>query len=389
MRRYVWALGPTLFLTGCLDHDDPPADPTTTTGGPHDGPEWPEVGPYRDQWRTEVDANVAFRDGEGLPTIVNITVGGREHEGNFANRGDVQVKFDGPEDHIKVELRRFTYTESLAQAEETYRLLHLWAFAASTPRQPASMDPSDDCRQTWQDECQIRIWYEGRRQLLRSGADIRVTLPPSYRHQVDIVTEDVTIEGSYLLRGDVCIQDLPGSANVTLDDGVSLTRLHRAIVPGPTCTADELDACDLAGWDPACPCSTYGRVDVRGGTTDVTVDVPSHLWTSAFLENAASDPTPCDVEIDVPGVKLDPRTLDDPGRTLGFLNHPGDHAIVGGGYSVQLWAEDCSPVYYSPYPSAWPGKGNEDLQRNEIRGNLTMCSDCLAPMDCDTWLEEL
>ena len=74
----------------------------------------------------------------------------------------------------RIELRRFTFASSQADAQKVYDKLGLWTYdtEVGTPKRPEEMDADADCTQdTWRDNCAIYVYYEGIFQLERSGAD--------------------------------------------------------------------------------------------------------------------------------------------------------------------------------------------------------------------------
>ena len=176
--------------------------------------------PFRDEWRVVHDGAFAAYDEDGEPRITKISIGTPDPSGdNFVNRGDVIVDFTGEPGRIVIELRRFTFASSQASAEDVYGRLGLWTYDTDvgTPKRPEEMDADADCTgvdEPWRDNCAIYVYYNGQNQLARSGADIRVTLPPDYRQELAIATIDNVAEDSYPNRGDVCISNLNATATV-------------------------------------------------------------------------------------------------------------------------------------------------------------------------------
>lgn len=357
--------------------------------------------PFRDEWRVEADLDFVHTDAGGAPAIFDLIIGGTQTNDNFANRGDVIVSFDGPPNRILVELRRFTFTTSEAVAQLDYDDLSLWAFAAPLGR-PQDQDPADDCvLGGWQNGCEIRVYYDGLSQLERAGADIRVTLPPDYRRQITVVTEDNDEEEDYLDRGNVCISNLHASASVQVDSGNVWVSLAPDATPAPTCTPAQIQACEdwtiddggvpvPAPWAPECDCIAVGgglfgrlEVDNRVGTSsNVTVDAPSALWSAIRAENLdeAQDPTGdhCEAAVTVPGFEPGPVGNDFPWQAQGNVSYPGSPAISGAGYSVQLSSSRCSEVAFTADPADYVGLGNGAAQAVEERGNLQVCSGCIV-----------
>ncbi len=154
--------------------------------------------PIRDEWRTEAVVPFDhFDEINGVPRISRLRIGGTLAGGsdreNFANRGDVNVRFDGPPDTITIELRRFTFARCEAAAEADFEALSLWSFAGiDPPVDGRELDPALACDGAagFSDGCAIRVFYDGLSQLARSGADIRVTLPADYAGDLVVITDD-------------------------------------------------------------------------------------------------------------------------------------------------------------------------------------------------------
>src|SRR5690606_37114993 len=73
----------------------------------------PEPRPFEDAWRLELDLPFPYLDAAGTTArIKSLTIGGREEDDNFANRGHVIVQFDpagtAADGRIRVEMRRYT-----------------------------------------------------------------------------------------------------------------------------------------------------------------------------------------------------------------------------------------------------------------------------------------
>ena len=370
--------------------------------------------PFRDAWRTEIDTDFPYLDGDGKAQITSILIGGRTFSDNFANRGDVVVKFTGPDNRIKVEVRRFAFAPDVDGAKAEFDKLWLWAYAES-PTSPKPPKPDDDslepppdpadeslnCENGWMDGCGIRMYYYGQAQPSRAGADIRVTLPASYRHKVDIVTEDNAFDDDYLDRGNVCVENANQSAlSTTTESGRVYILTSPDLTPGPLCTQTQIEACETwtddndnpAAWDPQCPCQSFGSLNLStfdAGAANITADIPATLWASMNLKNddspeAAGD---CTATID-PALnpEIDPTTADVPYKTRGEINHPSDAAIQGGGFNIQMSSAQCAVIAYTEDPNDYVGKDNSADQPEEVRGNLEVCSGCLSGMSCEDLL---
>jgi hypothetical protein len=369
--------------------------------------------PIRDEWRTEHEGDIDLIDEDAdpaVPRINDITIGTPDPFGdNFLNRGDVIVDFTGEEGTIKIELRRFTFANSEAEAEEDiFPKIELWAYNASigTPKKPSDMEDDEDCTddaEDWLDGCGIYVYYDGQEQLQRAGADIRVTLPPDYRQNIDILATDNLIEDSYPNHGDVCINGLNASADVTLESGIALVKMAGDVTPAPGCSAVGVNDCTnveddttkaaMDGlWSSECLCAKdlqMGSLTVEAEkpySANITVDTPIDLWTSVTAENEAGggDET-CPVDVmDNYGDRFvpDEATFDEnePWRLIGDANKPSEAAIAGGGFAFKLTSAECNPVAAVENPRDWVADGDPEA---ETRGFIEVCSGCLSDDPCD------
>lgn len=402
------------LLVACGPQVDPPgqatesssAGSTTDAADEESGrpPSW--RGPFRDEWRVEADLEFIHTDASGVPLIDTLVIGGVETIDNFANRGDVIVNFDGPANRILVELRRFTFNTDQEAAENDFADLSLVAYAAPLAR-PQDQSPADDCLASgWQEGCEIRVYYDGLSQLRRSGADIRVTLPSDYRQRITVITEDNDEEADYANRGNVCISNLHGSAEVAVENGNAWVSLAEDVTPAPKCTAEQIDACENwtvedgtgnqipAPWAPECDCiavggGEFGRLELataEEAASNMVVDVPAGLWASIKAENQAPGQDAagehCEASITVPAFELNATGNDFPWEAFGNASYPGEPAILGAGYSIIATSSACGPVPYSEHPEDYVGPGNEAMQATDERGNLEICTGCIT-QTCD------
>jgi len=372
--------------------------------------------PYRDGWATVVDQafdhTAPNEDGDEVAAIFQLAIGGRETNDNFANRGDIIVNFDGPADRILIEMRRFTFAASSDEAERDFEDLLPWAATGSVvpPGQVAEEDKcikeTSDSPVEWQNDCAFRVYFDGQSQLKRSGADIRVTLPADYRYGIDIVTQDNIEEEDYLNRGNVCVSNLFASANVDVDSGRVWASLAGDVNPIPRCPLEDIMACENwtqedengnevpAPWAPECDCfaggsAEFGRLTIESSdenAADVVVDVPAGLWTSVKAENTGmgqqSSGDHCEATIELSDYTEAETGNDFPWQAQGFANYPGPPATAGAGYSVQITSKSCEPVAYTETPDEFVGIGKGDDQTSEERGNVQVCTNCIA-QSCD------
>ncbi len=351
--------------------------------------------PFQDEWES-VTASFDYR--ESMPniwTINTMSIGSSSvDEDNFNNRGDVVVSYTGEDGEIVIKMRRFVSADSKEDAESEFMRMHLWAYASSNFGPIDNMDPADNCLKEWKDSCNVRLWYDGMSQPVRSGTDFQVILPASYHHAVVIGTSDNDTEDTYLNRGDVCVEQSSGSVNVTLQYGEAYVIIADDITEAPTCAPADLTTCDASGWssEPGmCPCyERLGAVSVANADAtgaNMTVDFPKTLWVNASARNNDADQNPagyhCEAEL-LQGSIPDADVMREPSSSAWIagaaFNHPGPDAISGAGFRVSLQALDCSEVKYIDSPSAWE-KGKVMLAE-ESRGNLTACEGCLTGKTC-------
>ncbi|MCX4243586.1 hypothetical protein [Paraliomyxa miuraensis] len=353
--------------------------------------------PFRDPWRVEAEIEFVHTGAEGDLIIPELRIGGVGN-GNFANRGDVIVTFDGPPDLMTVELRRFVAASTEDSAREQLALIGLWAYEGALEL-PGAKDPNDDCTDHWRAGCQLRVFQDAQTQREVAGADIRVTLPADYRGALLVQTEDDAAVGGYLDRGDVCIDGLPGSAEVQLHSGRAFVRLRDDVSPVPTCAPADVAACErwsvmgpdgapvLSPWAPECPClaagESFGRVivDTRDvDAADAVVDVPASLWTTFALENRLVDARDreCTVSVSLPEEALSLDEFDSSARARGALGYPGQPAWNGAGYRVSVRSGTCGPVGYAEDPDEFA----VDEPPTERRGDLEVCTGCIVDA-CD------
>lgn len=383
-----------------------------TSGCPGAGNGDTERAPYRDDWRMVADQPFIHSDADGVAQIFDLVIGGRENNDNFANRGDVIVNFDGGEDRIIVELRRFTFAPDQETADKDYDDLSLWAYDAASLGRPQDQEEEDNCNSVdangvpagWINGCDIRVYYNGQNQLRRSGADIRVTLPPTYRQDIEITTQDNVEDDDYFNRGNVCISNLFASARVETESGNVWVTLAPDIYEAPKCTPEQIENCETwtvtddmgneepAPWAQECTCISQAggqfgqlQIDNRDNTSsDIKVDVPADLWMSITAQNqgesqeAAGDH--CEAVVTVPNAEQDNTGNDFPWQAKFFANYPGDSAIRGAGFNIQATSSECGPVAYTENPTEYVGAGQE--QESRERGNIEVGSGIIAE-SCD------
>lgn len=375
--------------------------------------------PFRDSWRVVHEGPFDIADADGNPLITQLGIG-RElgSNDNFYNRGDVIVEFNGEPDKIKIEFRRFAFTDSENSAKAIFEKVLLWAYSASgAPKQPSQMKVEDQCGGEdedgnplpWQDGCSILVYYDGITQPQRVGADIRVTLPPDYKESVSIQTSDNIVEDTYPNRGDVCVSGLNGSVDVQLENGKAFVSTVRDIVPAPTCPPEGIDDCDnfddpannadpdvaepgSDAWSSKCLCVNqmydFGGISVKSAepfAANITADIPAALWTAFRAENTGKNEKGgknCPSEVDgVTDVEFTQNDANEPWNLQGSANIPSSAATEGAGFRVELVSAGCEPVSSVESPKDWD-KNNPDPDA-ELRGKTTLCSGCLEGKSCE------
>jgi hypothetical protein len=363
--RIIVSLALLSSLPACINDVilDPPLEP---------GPQFPQ----EDEWRTEIDAPLA-------DDVAHLSIGGREVDGNFANRGDVEVRFDGEEGRIRVDIKRYAFAEDLESAGDTFDRLWAWAYAGESLRPPAPNMVENACDELWHDDCELRVYYDGQIQPEASGAHVRVTLPPSFRGSMVVATEDNAVDDDYPMRGDVQIVDLPGSVEVDVERGNVEISLADDVLIAPACGLDANLACDAweedaadAPWSLACGCYDFGKVRVEGVSSDVVIDVPPALWSTFRLENAYLDQVDEECTVDLGCEDFDACEVtfvdeDVHGPRSAEANDPGESALEGAGFSIFAMSESCASVEFADGPDDY------EIPDIERRGDLRVCSGCL------------
>lgn len=345
---------------------------TSATGDPF------AVYPFEDEWREVV--NTSFP----LDTVKSITIGRREFSDNFASRGDIEVLFDQDTETIIVEMRKYAMQGDQAEADEAFSKLSLWAYSSSgNPDQPSQMDEADNCVEGWQDGCKIYVYYDGLSQPVRSGADFRVHLPRGYRNLLNVETEDNTSEDAYKKRGDITIKDLCGSATLRMANGVAKVRMCSELEEGPTCSADQIANCEAMNWDANCGCTDFGQLKITSldpYAGNITVDFPAGLWANVSMENTVAG-SECLASFDncSDGSCVLDQSPENLAKGKAEYNYPGEPATPGVGYAFNLEANGCETVFYVDEPDDYV-LGEMESSKSELRGNLSVCTGCLADL---------
>jgi hypothetical protein len=377
---------------------EPVTSSPTGDAEPYEGPR-----PQESEWKQVVD-NLPFPlAGDGA--VTELGIGRLEYNGNFANRGDVEVYLDQEQEVISVEMRFYDFSDDLvfhgdpdAPTEEeqkgTVGRMSLWAFvSASNPEPPAAMPPEDNCTQgAWKSGCKIYAYYDGKVAPARSGADIRVHLPRKYRGALDITTEVNSAEPSYPRVGDVTVAGLCSSGTIQIAQGSAKVKLCRNLTPAPTCTAAQIEACEQfvdpdtmqpAAWSNLCPCPAekFGQLRieaVKPWAGDITVDIPTTTWLNANLANQATDkPHECKPELSACVGNVCTPDAADEYTVSGQFNYPGPAAASGAGFNLTVTSAGCYPVTFFDSIDAWDPNPALSMPTTATHGHITVCDGCI------------
>lgn len=391
----------TLGLLGCPPKSEPgdestggevgasestAPEPTGSEGGvPDDGGQRPR----ETEWMTFVDALPFPAD------VASLTIGRLEFDGNFANRGDVEVLFDQDAPVITIEGRIYDFTDLASFVGEgdipgTSQRFSLWAYATtSNPDKPGAMKDEDDCTQgAWKDGCKVHVYYDGQVQPVRSGVDLRVHLPRAYRGALTVATEDNLGEPSYPRVSDVVIDGLCGSGEVSLAQGRASIEMCDELTPTPTCPAAQVAECEAftdmgedAAWSPLCPCGPelFGQLLVESRAPwagDITIDMPDTTWVNVHVGNEETDkPHACVPAIENCAAGSCVASGDDMFSAGAEYNYPGPAAPAGAGYNITAVSAGCGPVQFFAAPDDWVDMNSVPMEVE--RGHVRVCTDCL------------
>ena len=322
-----------LLLSGCSSFDLSPAD---------NPQEVPVVGEWREVLAAPIEPGA----------VAELRVGGVEHDGNFANRGDIIVEFVDS-DIATVELRPFSLSIDEALVQEDFDRLGLWAYVAPgvAPVRPEDMAVPKPCvgadTGTLRDGCALRVMFDGVSQPVRLGADIRLRLPIGFDGTLSLITEDNDWDEAYPDRSDVCVDPGARSVDVELERGRAVLSLDPTVAGGP------VDA------------------RIEGDAAEVTVDIASGALANLTAGYKFGDgAVACDATFDLEGFEI-----------TGGLPGTDGNSIAGqagptGGTPVDVSAsnEACEQV---DLPDADP----------EQRGNIHFCQDCLGSTPCNQLID--
>jgi hypothetical protein len=353
--------------------------------------------PQETEWKTMVDKLPFPLSGDGA--VTSISVGGSEYNGNYANRGDVEVFFDQDAEVITVEMRFYDFSDDVtAQGDETvegtFERMQLWAFVGTgNPSPPDSQSAEDNCSVgTWKDGCTILSYYKGQTQPVRSGADIRVHLPKKYRGELNVETEDNQGEPDFPRVGNVTVDGLCGSGTIQIAQGTANVKMCRELTPAPTCSAEAIKECENfkdengknAAWSnlcTACPAAQFGQLRieaVKPWAGNITVDIPTTTWLNANLANEETDkPHDCKPRLEACTNDVCKLAEGDGYSVAGEFNYPSPAAASGAGYNLTVKSAGCNPVEYFENEDAWDPDPTLAKPKTELHGIINVCTGCL------------
>ncbi len=383
-------LGLALSFTAPLACGDDGFDDTTAPVCPDgDGTQKP----FRGEWTMAVDAE--FPD-----DVTTLSIGRLEQEGNWGNKGDVTVEYDAPAGTIQIETRPYTHAECEADAENIFDSMFVWAATTSTPTLYKDLDEDETCIAlktetgktlpdpdesiAWKDGCYIYHYYDGQTAPQRSGTDIRVHLPASYKGQVNAITSDNDVEDDYPLRGDITVNGLCNGGEFKLSNGAANIKMCSDLSLAPNCSAEQIETCNDAGWTIDCGCDLFGQLKVTANPAtgpDITIDFPNDIWSYVQFNNeqsgaVAGEPTSCEASVENCGGDTCMIDISDetPWKGVITYNLPSENATVGAGYAITTTQERCQLVTEVEKPGDWtPGEAPE----GERRGFTRLCTGCL------------
>ena len=352
--------------------------------------------PWETKWTTVVDQLPFPLDGDGK--ISTIAIGRPESDGNYANRGNIEVLFDQDQPVITVEMKIYDFSDDATfngddsidpPVQGTKERMSLWAFVGGVGT-PGSKDAADDCtKDTWKSGCTVGVYYDGKAQPVRAGADLRVHLPKAYRGKLTVETEDNLGETTYPRLGNITIDGLCSSADVTLQSGTAKVKMCRELEVAPTCPDAQIKMCetfkdengDPAAWSSACPCSPdlYGQVKIisrKPFPANITVDIPTTTWMNVTASNDSPDkPNDCKPTLESCTAAANCTPVQNNDYTIsGEFNYPSPAAAMGAGFNLTVLSAGCAPIKFFDKASDWSVDAEPDV---EDHGFVKVCTGCL------------
>lgn len=332
--------------------------------------------PFVDDWQEELSGPAA--------QITKLSIGDRLTADNFANRGNVEVRYvDGATD-ITIEMQRFTIAKNQKDADAAFGRMQFWAYDIATPAKPKPEDEAKGCFAPDVTGCYIRNYYDGQLQPVRDGANFRVTIPRGWDGDLEITTEDNIEAGieTYPDRSDIIVDGVAGNLLVDMDSGNIQVRMDPTTDHYAACSSN--DTCVEMGYPLGCGCTDPTNITIANSTgqaSNITVDVGNpDAWYTMVVENngtfSAGDEFVCSATIECGAFDdcaIDPDYANVEYEQRAEVNFPGEPAIMGAGIRIGLSSDTCANIVYS--------EGPDDYELDEFpmeqRGDLNVCVGCL------------
>jgi hypothetical protein len=224
---------------------------------------------------------------------------------------------------------------------------------------------------------------------VRAGADLRVHLPKAYRGKLTVETEDNQGETTYPRPGNIKIDGLCSSADVTLSSGTANVKMCSDLQVGPTCSAAQITNCETfkdemgndAAWSSACMCGPdlYGQVKITSRkpyAANITVDMPNTTWMNVTASNDSPDkPNNCKPTLEnCTGDAVCTPVQNNDYSISGEFNYPSPAAAMGAGFNLTVLSAGCGPVKYFENADAWAADAEP---KSEEHGHVKVCTGCL------------
>ena len=120
-----------------------------------------------------------------------------------------------------------------------------------------------------------------------------------------------------------------------------------------------------------CPFTIDMLCEIKARSALVAVAVAAAFW---FMINGGKT-------VDAPTLKVavpTPDGNDFPWQSRAEVNSPGEFALSGAGFNIQLFSNGCGPVARTEDPDDFVGVGNGKDQDSNNQGNITVCNDCIT-----------
>ena len=354
-----------------VDEDTNEAGSEDTTGTETPGPGQYYRFPFVDAWDEVLSLPAA--------SLTYLSVGDRISSDNYANRGDIEVRYLPGIDTVTVDMQRFTFAEDVDEATRNFERMYLWAYSLALPEEPSEANAVARCDAPGgpPERCYIRAYYDGLFQPSRDGANFRLTLPQAWGGELELVSSDNLAEAeTYPDRSDILVDGLAGKLLVDLDTGEVDLRLDPQLPHYAGCPASQ--ACEDTGHAMDCGCTTPTLISVAsaaGQAANITVDLGAdENWYTVQLETREPG---CSASLEcgaLSSCELDPAYAEDPTQERAELNFPANGlATLGAGIRLALTSDACAELPYVDGPEDF----DSDTLPVERRGDIRVCVGCL------------